>query len=90
MMLKIFLLISKLAALGFYALVPASYLIPSLGDYSCTLAIIAAALLAAHVAEYLWVRQRLVALPGTTAYHLINTLLFGFLHWLPLLRALKK
>lgn len=45
------------------------------------------ALPVAHLLEYCWVQGMLKEAPGSQANHFIQTLLFGFVHWLPIKQA---
>jgi uncharacterized protein YhhL (DUF1145 family) len=41
----------------------------------------------AHLAEYLIVRKRLATIPANGMSHFVSVLLFGFIHWAPLLKS---
>lgn len=75
--------LSKAILVALYIATLLSLLLPALAPYSHTLLIISAVLLVAHVGEYLWVRDRLAGFEGN---HFLQTLLFGFVHWLPIIR----
>ena len=77
----------KGGALAFYLLALASPLISALQPYSRTLLIIVGILALAHLGEYLMVRKRLAAIPAEGINHFVSVLLFGFLHWVPLLKS---
>jgi len=75
--------LSKAILIALYVATLLSLFVPALAPYSQTLLIISGALLVAHVGEYLWVRDRLAGVEGN---HFLQTLLFGFVHWLPIIR----
>ncbi|RDE24359.1 hypothetical protein DV711_01870 [Motiliproteus coralliicola] len=79
LLLKAFLIVVYL--LGLWQLVePNSFGIPFWTLW------VAVALWIAHLGEYLFLRRRFAGLAGSALHHFCQTLLFGFLHWLPLLR----
>lgn len=82
------LTVLKVTALSVYILALLSLEVSILGDYDKILRWVAIVLIAGHLGEYLWVRKRLSTIPGS--YHFINTLLFGFLYWLPLFKQPRK
>lgn len=75
----------KASLIVFYIAVPLSLVLPPIQPYSHFMLYITAALALAHVAEYVLMRSKINALPGRN--HFINTLLFGFVYWLPLQKA---
>ena len=79
-------LIVKVAAVIFYLLVPASHHVSALAEYQQLFSAVFLVLMVAHLGEYIWVRKRLLAL-NTGENHLFLTMLFGFAHWLPLLKS---
>ena len=84
---KIFLGI-KIGLSIFYLLTLLGPWLPTLTSYLWPMQLIMLALLAAHLLEYLWHRNRLLKISGHN--HLFQTLLFGLAHWLPLLKAEKS
>jgi uncharacterized protein YhhL (DUF1145 family) len=84
-----FYTLSKVFMMVFYALVPVSLVWEVLLPYSNTMLIITAVLLVLHSLEFILMKNKLQALPGSVMTHFINTLLFGFNHWLPLMKAQK-
>jgi len=80
----------KAGGLAFYLIALASPVVPSLAAYATMLLAIAALLLVSHVIEYLVVRQRLEGVAPGPLGHFGGTLLFGFLYWMPLLKAAGK
>jgi uncharacterized protein YhhL (DUF1145 family) len=84
------LMLVKGGAVIFYAVALASPVVPALAPYATTLFIIAGVLVLAHLGEYIMVRKRLNALPASENNHFIGVLLFGFIYWLPLLKAGDK
>ena len=80
----------KVGLMVFYAIVLASLFVPALMPYSKTLMIVAGVLLLAHIGEYLMVRKRLAALPSAGANHFMPVLLYGVIHWGPLLKSQDK
>ncbi|MAZ87375.1 MAG: hypothetical protein CL693_07005 [Cellvibrionaceae bacterium] len=81
-------LLLKTGLVLFYALVPLSFLVEPLSSHQTLLLYVALALAVAHVGEYLLLKTKLQKLPGER--HFLYTLLFGFLHWLPLMQAQKS
>jgi uncharacterized protein YhhL (DUF1145 family) len=77
----------KGGSLAFYLLALASPLISALQPYSRTLLIIVGIFALAHLAEYLIVRKRLATIPANGMSHFVSVLLFGFIHWAPLLKS---
>jgi uncharacterized protein YhhL (DUF1145 family) len=80
----------KSSVVVFYLVALASPFVPALASCSTTLLIIAGVLLLAHLGEYMMVRKRLNELPASENNHFIGVLLFGFIYWLPLLKAGDK
>lgn len=79
----------KVGAIGFYVVTLASLFLGSLAAYSTVLLYITAALAVAHIGEYVLLNKRITKLPGSKSGHFINTLLYGFIHWLPLFKEHK-
>jgi hypothetical protein len=82
------LLVVKIGLAVFYLLTLAGPWLPMLTSYLWPMQLIMLFLLAAHLLEYFWHRKRLLGIPGHN--HFFQTLLFGLLYWLPLLRAEKS
>lgn len=77
----------KAACLAIYLLtVVATFALPSAGVTSA-LQIATAALLGAHLLELLFAFRIVSRHPGPLLDSIGLTLLFGFLHWLPLVRS---
>lgn len=45
------------------------------------------ALVVAHILEFFMVYRLLASAPGSLLHHFVHTLLFGFMHWLPIKKA---
>lgn len=79
----------KLCVSIFYLFVLESLVMGTMQEYHTTLLSISGVLLAAHLIEFIAVKQKLKALRrGSNRFHFFNVLLFGFLHWVPLLYPL--
>jgi len=76
-----------MAAVVFYLVVLASLVLEPLRDYQMILLTVVAVLAIVHAAEFLLVRNKLKLINKTARHHLLNTMLFGFLFWIPLLYA---
>lgn len=79
----------KVGALGLYGAVIASFWLESLKEYQMALVTVMAVLFAVHVVEYVVVFNRLKKRAGEKSNHFLQVLLFGFLHWIPLLHNSK-
>ena len=79
----------KLAALVFYIIAICSPFVSALQPYSQILLTVLGVLQVVHVAEYLLLRKRLSKIK-TDDSHFLQTLLFGFVYWLPLLKGQAK
>ena len=44
-------------------------------------------LVVAHIVEFIAVYRLLSSAQGSLAHHFLHTLLFGFMHWLPIRKA---
>lgn len=77
--------LGKLILIILYLSAALSPLLPSLQQYMLWLILIAVFLLVSHVAEFVAMKSKIVALQAEGSQQMIMTLLFGFLHWLPLL-----
>ncbi|MDI3326596.1 hypothetical protein QKW35_19635 [Pontibacterium granulatum] len=85
MLYNIFTLL-KVCVATFYLFCLESLVMGTMKAYHLTLISIVTALLVAHLMEFIAVKQKLKALHrGSTRIHFLNVLLFGFLHWIPLL-----
>ncbi len=85
--MKLFMVLMKTAAITVYLLCILSFLIPALQPYRQILSIAVALLVAAHALEYAMMKAKMHdAAPGRTD-HLLQTLIFGVAHWLPLIRG---
>jgi uncharacterized protein YhhL (DUF1145 family) len=80
----------KVAVVFFYLIVLVSLLVDSLLGYRIIFISIVAVLLAAHVTEFLIMKNRLAQVSGSANVHFLNVLLFGFLYWIPLLYSGKN
>lgn len=80
----------KAGLMVFYVIALVSSFVPALMPYSNTFLMVLGILVVAHIGEYLMVRKRLAALPSAGANHVINVLLFGVIHWGPLLKSEAK
>ncbi len=80
--------LSKLGCLAIYALALGSLLMgwPT-GSLATVMQGVALLMLVLHLLEMLLMRKQLAQLPGSPANTLVQTLLFGLLHWKPLLEA---
>lgn len=74
----------------FYLVALASPFVPALAPYSTTLLIIVGVLLVSHIGEYIAVRKRLAQASSASENHFVSVLLFGFVHWLPLLKSAPR
>ncbi len=79
----------KIGVIVLYVATLASLFLGSLAAYSTILLYITAALAVAHMGEYALFNKRIRKLPGSKAGHFINTLLYGFIYWLPLFKEHK-
>jgi len=78
--------LSKLLTVFVYLAAFLSFFLEPLSPYSETLIMVVAILAVVHGIEIAMLKKRLQALPGSGAAHVVQTLLFGFLHWLPLFK----
>ncbi|WNC74178.1 hypothetical protein RGQ13_09350 [Thalassotalea psychrophila] len=79
--------IIKLLVLALYISPVVTLYIPALIQYQTMLSYIVLALTVAHIGEFLFFQSKLAKLPGSQAKHFVQTLLFGFVYWLPLFKA---
>ncbi|NIB41232.1 hypothetical protein HBA55_16635 [Pseudomaricurvus alkylphenolicus] len=77
----------KVQLLAFYAVAAISPWVDVLSAYQDLFLKVVLVLAVAHMLEFLVVRKRFEGLPGGGFGHFLQTLLFGFLYWLPLFRA---
>jgi len=89
-MLPIVFIFVKVGVLILYGIVFASFWVEPLKDYHTILMMVLGVFFAAHIAEYLAVRNKLEKLNGMKSNHLLQVLLFGFLYWYPLLNKSKN
>ena len=82
--------LTRITLIGFYVVTILSLFIPLLADYRNIFLIITVVLLVAHAVEYLVMKARMVNAAPERNDHLLRTLLFGYGHWLPLLKAPAK
>ncbi|GAA5316249.1 MAG: hypothetical protein AseanaTS_14540 [Candidatus Pelagadaptatus aseana] len=80
----------KLAALLIYLATALSFVLEPLQAYSFILSVVTLILLVTHITEFILMKGKLDAFQEQDGQHFIKTLLFGFLHWLPLLMAQNK
>lgn len=78
----------KLSMVVFYVLVPVSFFVAPLQPYSQVFIIILGVLAATHLGEYLLVRDRLSKI-NNGSNHFVQTMLFGFMYWVPLFKKEK-
>jgi uncharacterized protein YhhL (DUF1145 family) len=78
--------LSKLLLVVVYLAAPLSFFLEPLGPYSETLLMVVAILAVVHGLEIAMLKKRLQLLPGSGATHVVQTLMFGFLYWLPLFK----
>lgn len=78
--------LTKAVLLIFYAVALLSLIAPFLSEYRRILWIIAALLVAVHAGEYVALKDKMASADPEQSNHLIKTLLFGYGHWLPLVR----
>lgn len=81
--------ILKVVILAFYFSVPLSAHWSLLAPYQGFLALLFMSLFAIHLLEYALFRKRFQQL-GDSQNHFMQTMIFGFLHWLPLFSAKPK
>lgn len=74
----------KFALLALYLITALSLFIEPLADYQNILMAATVGLIVIHIAEYLVMKKRLDTIEGE---HLIPVLLFGLMHWHPLIKA---
>ena len=84
--MNVFYAVAPAGLIALYLVSLVSVMVPALQDYSQILLLVSGALLVLHVVEYVVVKKRLDACPGSTARHFIKTVLFGFTYWVPLLK----
>lgn len=84
------LTVVKAGGLLFYLAALVSPVVTSLVPYSSILLAIAGILLLSHLVEYVMVRRRLEGVTPGPLGHFGGTLLFGFIYWMPLLKAAGK
>ena len=77
----------KGGSLAFYLVALTSPFVSVLAPHSKTLLIIVGILALAHLGEYVAVRKRLATIPAQGTNHFVSVLLFGFIHWAPLLKS---
>ena len=77
----------KIAILIFYVLAAVCMVNPIFGENSQYLVYMAAAILVAHVLEMFVAFKWIKLYSGGLATSLLLTLLFGFMHWLPIKQA---
>lgn len=75
--------VSKLVCASLYCAALLSVFLEVLQPHSQMLLMATAVLAVVHGLEIVMMKKRLQALPGSTANHIVQTLLFGFLHWMP-------
>ncbi len=85
--MQAFLLFSKAVLVVFYTLIPIAFLTSFLAEYRYYMLIGLAVLVIAHLAEYVLLKNRMEAIQPDRKDHLVQTLLFGYGHWLGFLRA---
>jgi uncharacterized protein YhhL (DUF1145 family) len=76
---------SKIGCLAIYTLAITALAGWPNGNLATVTQVMALLLLATHLLEALLMRKRLKRLPGSLTSHVALTLLFGLLHWKPLL-----
>lgn len=83
--------LSKLGCLAIYVLALSALLLgwPS-GTMATVMQGVAVVMLALHVLEALLMRKQLTQFPGSLARNVALTIVFGLLHWKPLLEAQAK
>ena len=79
--------LSKIGCLAIYALALTSLAGWPDGSLATVMQGVAVVMLALHVLEAVLVHKQLRQFPGSLARNLLLTLLFGLLHWKPLLAA---
>lgn len=81
--------LNKLGLLAFYAATVASFVValPVSADVVHWMRLIAGGLLVAHVLEAVVFHRKLALYQGPMIVSVLLTVLFGFLHWLPLSKA---
>ena len=84
------LTVLKLGCLVLYALGLAAFAGAFGGSPALAFEVLAAGFVVVHVLELPFVWKALRAAPGSFAGHLVQALLFGMLHSLPLLRAQRQ
>lgn len=78
--------VTKAILLAFYVLVPVSFLTPILAEHKQYLLIALIVILVAHVGEYIAMKSKMINAAPARNDHFLQTLLFGYAHWLPYLQ----
>ena len=79
------IIFSKIGCLAIYTLAITALAGWPNGNLATIVQVVALLMLATHLLEALLMRNRLKSFPGSMAANVVLTLLFGLLHWKPLL-----
>lgn len=80
----------KISVLVFYSAVVIDFFVPLLGGFSSITQIIAVFFVVAHCLEAAVFFKHVRKYPGSILMSVFLTLLFGFLHWIPLSKQEKE
>lgn len=85
--MNIFIQVSKAVAIAIYSIALIALLTQAMQPYRNIIVGVAAVLILAHLLEYLVLRKKLQAAAPHRRHHFLQTLLFGYGHWVPLLKT---
>ena len=77
---------TKIGLIGLYALTLLSLFIPFLTEYQSTLLIITGIVIAVHLGEFVMLKSKMTEAAPERSDHFIQTFLYGFGHWLPIIK----
>lgn len=77
---------TKAGLISLYGLVLLSLFIPFLAEYQGLLLIITGIIISIHIGEFVVMRTKMIEADPESSNHFVQTFLFGFGHWLPIIK----